>query len=224
MRIARLQLGFQIDDPQPKDKWRRPPRRLHEMALHDYSHLGRVSPRELAVGGIEITREFLSRFWKRIDQDSPFSNFFFRWASILKPPNTDGSESGLWCCTAPESPLTLDFRRRTRTRSWRSWRRLTRNGRQPCNDRPENDPRDTFISRDVRATTSLIVLRISFLRGRQDKKIRAQHCYATTLRYAFVIVRNRSLVSHGVWKASRIALGVILKPPAGCCPVTFEFL
>lgn len=65
-------ISFQIDDSEPENKRRRPQRRFHEMAFHDYSYLGRVSSRELVVGGIERFEEESSSF-------SPFFPLSLSW-------------------------------------------------------------------------------------------------------------------------------------------------
>lgn len=141
-----MNFSFQIDDPEPENKRRRPQRRFHEMAFHDHSYLGGVSSRELVVGGIESSSSF--SFLLSVVRKSSIRNIVSyyissRWASILKRLSTDGSESGPWCCTAPESRLTPGFLQPIHIPNWRSWRKRTRNDRRLCNDdhEEEEDPR-----------------------------------------------------------------------------------
>lgn len=159
-------ISFQIDDSEPENKRRRPQRRFHEMAFHDHSYLGRVSSRELVVGGIERFEEESSSF-------SPFFSLsLVRKSSIsnilsikFRPGELQYSNTS----TRMDQRVDPDAARHQRA----ALHRASGSGSTfEIGDREESargtivgyvtnkttkKTLDTFISRDVHASTSLIV-------------------------------------------------------------------
>lgn len=127
----------------------------------------------------------------------------FRWASTRRRPNTDGWRNGRWCCTAPESHHTRDYRRRILTRNWRSSRRPTRSDWAQSNRHSRQTDRrlspiqarkmGIFRSKDVYASASLPAFSNFAPRGWGNK-------YYSDIRFARTIASSRAnLPSSLIW-------------------------
>lgn len=158
-----MNFSFQIDDFEPENKRRRPQRRFHEMAFHDHSYLGGVSSRELVVGGIESSSSFSfplpSLSWEnRVFEISyrikfrpgelQYSNASARMDQRVDPDAARHQRAALHRASCSRSTFQIGDREESARGTIVGYVTTTTKKKKTL---------DTFISRHVHASTSLIV-------------------------------------------------------------------